>query len=188
MIYKSKSGAGRKFKVLALVPTVALALGLVSVPAVCAAVSAIGSSTISAGKGSENSLQNNVGDKRFQVTNINNNGIETTVTVIGRGLGGHLTVSGGTFTNNGRTYRTKSMSCNMTDSVATITVTFPFSDEYKNASMTLTVHEEEIPFDLENFRNNAQSMVVGSNPTSAEIVVIKGNSSAVSVIGDEDLS
>ncbi len=49
MIYKLKSGAGRKFKVLALVPTVALALGLVSVPAVRAAVSAIGSSTISAG-------------------------------------------------------------------------------------------------------------------------------------------
>ncbi len=72
----------------------------------------------------------------------------------------------------------------MTDGVATITVTFPFSDEYKNASMTLTVNGEEIPFDLENFRNNAQSVVVGSNPTSAEIVVIKGNSSAVSVIGD----
>ncbi len=72
----------------------------------------------------------------------------------------------------------------MTNGVATITVTFPFSDEYKNASMTLTVNGAEIPFDLENFRNNAQSVVVGSNPTSAKTIVINGNSSTVSVIGD----
>ncbi len=170
MMYKSKSGAGRKFKALALVPTVALALGLVSVPAVRAAVSAIGSIAIFTDKGSENSPQNNVAVKKFKVTNINNNGIETTVTVIGQGLGDHLTVSGGTFTNNGRTYRAKSMSCNTTDGVANITVTFPFSEEYKNASMTLTVNGEEIPFNLEDFRNNAQSGAVGSNPTPADTI------------------
>lgn len=114
----------------------------------------------------------------------NNNGIETAVVVFVRGQGDHLTVSGGTFTNNGKTFQAKSMSCNMTDGVANITVTSSFSDEYKNVSMTLTVYGEEIPFDLENFRNNAQSVAVGINPTSAEIVVIKGNSSAVSITGD----
>ncbi len=78
------------------------------------------------------------------------------------------------------------MSCNMTAGVAKITVTFPFSDEYKNASMTLTVNGEEIPFNLENFRNNAQSVAIGDNPTSAQssTIVINGNTSAISVIGD----
>ncbi len=71
MMYKSKSGAGRKFKALALVPTMALALGLVSVSAVRAAVSAIGSIAISADKGSENSPQNKVAVKKFKVPTLN---------------------------------------------------------------------------------------------------------------------
>lgn len=54
MMYKSKSGAGRKFKALALVPVLSLALCVVSVPAVRAVVSTISSSTISVDKVSEN--------------------------------------------------------------------------------------------------------------------------------------
>lgn len=50
MMYKAKSGAGRKFKALALVPAVALAFGVADVPAVRAAVSTIGGSSISFGK------------------------------------------------------------------------------------------------------------------------------------------
>lgn len=55
MMYKKKSRAGRRFKALALVPTLALALGAVSIPAVRAVVSTVSSSTIYADKGSENS-------------------------------------------------------------------------------------------------------------------------------------
>ena len=54
MMYKQKSGAGQKMKVLALVPMLALALGVADIPAVSAAISAIRSSEVSVGKVSEN--------------------------------------------------------------------------------------------------------------------------------------
>lgn len=54
MMYKEKSGAGRRFKALALVPVLAVALAVSAVPAVRAAVSTIGASTLSTGKSSEN--------------------------------------------------------------------------------------------------------------------------------------
>ena len=54
MMYKSKSGAGSKLKALALVPMVALALGVATVPAVKAAVSTISNSEVSPDKGNEN--------------------------------------------------------------------------------------------------------------------------------------
>lgn len=47
MMYKEKSGAGRKLKALALVPMLALAVGLSSVPAIDAAVSTISDSGMS---------------------------------------------------------------------------------------------------------------------------------------------
>ncbi len=120
---------------------------------------------------------------RKKIANINNNGIATTVVVIGQGLGDNLTVSGGTFINNGKTDPAKSISYNMTEGVANITVTFPFSNGYKNASISLTVNGEDIPFDWEDFRNSAKTVVVGNYPTSAQssTIVINGNSS---VIGD----
>ncbi len=54
MMYKEKSGAGRKFKALALVPMLALALLVAGVPAVRAAVSTISNSGVSVSEGNEN--------------------------------------------------------------------------------------------------------------------------------------
>lgn len=54
MMYKEKSGAGRKFKALALVPMLALALGVAGAPAVRAAVSTISSSDVSVSKDTKN--------------------------------------------------------------------------------------------------------------------------------------
>ena len=60
MMYKSKSGAGSKLKALALVPMVALALSVATVPAVKAAVVAISNSEVSLDKGNEKSQSNQV--------------------------------------------------------------------------------------------------------------------------------
>ena len=167
MMYKAKSGAGQKFKALALVPMLALALGVAGAPVVRAAVSTIGSSEISVGKDNENPPQRQIAVRRFKVMNINNDGVETTVVVRGEGLGNSLTVSGGTFTNKGKTYRAKSLRCDMTDGVASITAVFPFSDEFRRCSMTLNVNGDEIPFELEEFFKNSRSAAIGSNSSSA---------------------
>lgn len=162
MMYKEKSGGGHRFKALALVPVLALTLGVAGVPAVRAAISTIGSSEVSVSKGSENLSQDKTAVQYFKVTNINNDGNETTVVIKATGLGNNLTVSGGTFTTKGKSYRANSLKCDMADGVATITATFPLSDEYKNPGMTLTVNGEDVPFDLENFFSGAQSVVVGN--------------------------
>lgn len=167
MMYKAKSGAGHKFKALALMPMLALALGVAGAPVVRAAVSTIGSSEISIGKFNENPPQGQIAVQRFKVMNINNDGVETTVVVRGEGLGNSLTVSGGTFTNKGKTYRAKSLRCDMTDGVASITAVFPFSDEFRRSSMTLNVNGNEIPFELEEFFENSRSAAIGSNASSA---------------------
>ena len=60
MMYKAKSCAGSKLKALALVPMVALALGVATVPAVKAAVSTISNSDVSLDKGNENLQSNQV--------------------------------------------------------------------------------------------------------------------------------
>lgn len=180
MMYKAKSGAGRKFKALALVPAVALAFGVADVPAVRAAVSTIGGSGISLGKasadrtqsgllemaaeeqpifgkGNENKPKDKITVQRFKVIRLNNDGKETTVVIKGEGLGDKLTVEGGTFTNKGKTYQAKSLRCGMTDGVATITAVFLFADDYKHPHMTLGVNGEEVPFNLEGFLEKAQS-------------------------------
>lgn len=180
MMYKAKSGAGRKFKALALVPAVALAFGVADVPAVRAAVSTIGGSGISLGKasadrtqsgllemaaeeqqifgkGNENKPKDKIAVQRFKVIRLNNDGKETTVVIKGEGLGDKLTVEGGTFTNKGKTYQAKSLRCGMTDGVATITAVFLFADDYKHPHMTLGVNGEEVPFNLEGFLEKAQS-------------------------------
>lgn len=71
MMYKSKSGAGSKLKALALVPMVALALGVATVPAVKAAVSTISNSEVSLDKGNENLPDGKIGANN---STQNNNG------------------------------------------------------------------------------------------------------------------
>ncbi len=169
MMYKEKSCAGRKLKALALVPMLALALGVAAVPAVRAAVSTISSSEVSVGKDNENLSAGKTSGtiaRIFKVKNLNNNGNVTTVTVKGENLGSNLTVSGGTFTTKGKTYQAKALQCNMIDGVATITATFPFISEYENTRMTLIVNGEEIPFNLDGFLDNAGNIVVSSNSSS----------------------
>ena len=160
MMYKSKSGAGRKMKALALVPMVALAFGVASVPAVKAAVSTISSSKVTIAKGSEVTVgkgsENLSEDQKFRVTYLDNDGDKTTLIVKGEGLGNNLTVSGGTFSNKGNTYQAKSLNCKMTDGGAEITAVFPFSDNYENASVTLTINGEDVKLDLEDFLKKPQ--------------------------------
>lgn len=182
MMYKEKSGAGPKFKVLALVPVLALALLVAAVPSVRAAVSTISSSSVSAGEDSENATNSQAGIKVFKVMNLNNKDNLTTVTIKATGLGNDVTVSGGTFTTMGKTYQAKSLECNMTNGEATIMVTFPFMDEWENSSMTLNVNGEEIPFDLENFINNPETAVAGTykaekSATSQSSIIVSGKPS-----------
>lgn len=182
MMYKEKSGAGRKLKALALVPVPALVLVLAGVPAVRAAVSTISNSEVSVGKGSKKLPEREISVQRYKVASINNDGKKTIVVIRGENLGSNLTVSGGTFTNNGRIYKANALNCEMSDGTATITATFPFSEKYKNPKMTLSVNGEEIPFLLEEFFNNSQSVVVGSNAGSSKsTITINGKSSSMPV-------
>ncbi len=162
MMYKEKSCAVSKLKALALVPTFALAIGVVAVPSVKAAVSTISNSELIVSKDSQKDKSDKASVKIFRVTNINNNGNVTNVTIVGEGLGDNLTVSGGTFTTLGKTYNATALGCTLINGKATIIATFPFTDEYENSSMTLQVNGEEIPFNLENFFNNAQTISVNS--------------------------
>ena len=155
MMYKAKSGAGRKWKALAMVPVLALALGLTGVPVVRAAVSTIGTLKVSDGKSSENPSDNKTSVPHFKVKSINNNDGKTTVEIRGEGLGNNLTVSGGTFTTKGKTYEARSLNCSMTDGNAAITAVFPFLTEFDNVSMTLDINGEKMSFNLEDFFNNA---------------------------------
>ena len=159
MMYQKRSDAGRRFKALALVPMLALALGAVSVPAVRAAVSTISSSEVSVGKSNEKPAVGKTGVQVFKVTNLNNNGNKTTVTINGEGLGDNVTVSGGTFTTNGKTYQADGLKFYLTDGVADIVATFPFIDEFDKSSMTIVVNGEKIPFDLEEFFNKSADVI-----------------------------
>lgn len=176
MMYKTKSGAGRKFKALALVPMLALGLGVAGVPAIRAAVSTISSSEVSVDKDSENPLQGQA-DAVLKVTNINNDGNTTTVLIKGKSMGNTMSVSGGTFTNNGKTYRANNINFNMTDDDVTISVGFPFSEDYKDASMCLTVNGREMPFNLESFLADSHAVkIAGSAPKN-------GTTSSISITG-----
>lgn len=182
MMYKEKSCAGSKFKVLTLLPMLALAIGVAAVPSVRAAVSTISSSRLSVSKVTQNPDSDKWGVAVFKVTNINNNGNVTTVTIAGEGLGDYLTVSGGTFTTMGKTYNARGLNCTLQNGVASIIATFPFIDEFENSSMTLLVNGEEIPFNLEGFFNNSQTVATGSgdNNVSADGVVVAGSQSSLS--------
>jgi len=153
MMYKEKSGAGRRFKALALVPMLVLALGVVAVPVVRAAVLTISNSEVSVSKSSENPVSDKTGSNVFKVTNTNLDidDNKTTVTIKGEGLGNNATISGGTFTTNGRTYRANGLQFDLTDGVATIVVTFHLIEEFDKPSMALIVNGEKVTFDLKKF-------------------------------------
>lgn len=182
MMYKAKSGAGSKIKALALVPVLALALGVTGVPVVRAAVTTIGSSEISANKSNENSPDDQITVRRFVVTNVNNDGRQTTVVVRAENLGNIVTVSGGTFTNNGSTYRANGLQTNTTDSLTVIKAVFPFSEEFNRSSMKLIVNGEEIPFELDGFFRDSRSGVVVGTPTPSQdtrtVIVLNGSNSS----------
>lgn len=154
MMNKAKSGAGQKLKALALVPALALALGVAGTPAVRGALSAISTLKVSAGKSSEKPSHDKTSIPQFKVKNINNYDGKTTVVVRGEGLGDKLTVSGGTFTTDGKTYDARSLSCSMTDGNATITAVFPFVTVFDKVGMTLDINGEETAFDLDAFLAN----------------------------------
>lgn len=154
MMNKAKSGAGQKLKALALVPALALALDVAGTPAVRGALSTISTLKVSAGKSSEKPSHHKTSVPQFKVKNINNYDGKTTVVVRGEGLGDELTVSGGTFTTDGKTYDARSLSCSMTDGNATITAVFPFVTVFDKVGMTLDINGEETAFDLEAFLAN----------------------------------
>lgn len=181
MMYKEKSSAGRKFRALALVPMLALALTVAGVPAVRAAMSTISSSDVTAGMGSETLPVNETTVRTFKVVNISNDGNETTVTVRGEGFGPNLTISSGAeFTNNGTTHQAKSVDYKMTDGIADIQVTFPFSDELKDAVMILSINSEKVSFTLD----GSESVTVGTATLPAtntdNAIKIEGKFSAIS--------
>lgn len=181
MMYKEKSGAGRRLRALALVPMLALALFVAGVPAVRAAVTTIGDSDVSIDKGSENPSQDKkITVQYFKVTKLNNDGNNTTVVVKGKSPGNTMTVSGGTFTNKGKTYRANAINFDMMNDDVTITTQFPCSDEYRKPRMALTINGEEVPFDLEEFFSSTHNVADENNSGKAKtIVLINGQTSTV---------
>lgn len=150
MMYQKRSGAGRKVKALALVPVLALALGVAGIPAVKAAVSTISSTSMTTvGQTDEKSSEQSEGASSYKVVSISDNGLETSIVVKGENLGSQLTVSGGVITSGGETYKARQMGCNMTDGAAIITALFPYSGELNGAILTLTLNGKEVPFALE---------------------------------------
>ncbi|MCH5226431.1 MAG: M56 family metallopeptidase [Muribaculaceae bacterium] len=181
MMYKSKSGAGSKLKALALVPMVALALGVVTVPSIKAAVSAISDSELSLDKGSENSAVTG----KFRIASLNNSGIETIVVVTGENLGNNLSVSGGTFTNNGQNYSAKSLNTTMTNGAATITAVFPVSESYENASIVFKINGQDIKLNLDEFRKNSQTSSISISPSNG--IVISNGNATLSTVGNMEI-
>lgn len=171
MMYKAKSGAGRKFKALALVPALSLAVGIAAAPAVRAAVTTLRNSELVVGKVKEIIPDKQQRDPQFKVTGISRNGSETTVTIKGENLGNSLTVSGGTLTADGKTLQAKSLSSDMTDGSATITAVFPISTEGKDQGMTLNINSQEITFDLGNATETPQAESVCLHEDTPLIVI-----------------
>lgn len=149
MMYKEKSGAGSKLKTLALVPVLALALGVAAVPAVRAAVSTIGNSSVSDGKVSEKLPNDSVITQHYQVGSITSDGSSTTVVIKGSNMGNSVNINGGTCTNNGKTYHANSLNFNLSDGTGTIKVTYPFAEELKDAKMALNFNGIDVSFNLD---------------------------------------
>ena len=181
MMYKSKSSAGRKIKAVALLPMVALALGVATVPSVKAAVSTISNSEVSLDKGSEKSEVTG----KFRISSLNNSGLETTVIVIGEDLGNNLSVSRGIFTNNGQDYSAKSLNTNMTNGRATITSVFPFTGNYENASVAFNINGQEVKLNLDDFGKNSQARTVSISPSNG--IVISNGKATLSTVGQMEI-
>lgn len=192
MMYKEKSGAGRKFKALALVPMLALAFGVASLPPVHAAVSTIGSSDVSLDKQEKAALQSETQNPAYRVTEITSDGKETKVSILCTGFGNNIFVSGCSLTSDGKTYQANSMGCNMSDGTATVNVAFPVAGKLKNAAMKLMVNGKEASFSLEN--EKLVAIVTPNKHSDNDIKVIgvgtikKDNSSIVSVIPNDSVS
>lgn len=167
MMYKQKSGAGRKFKALALVPMLALALGLASVPAVRATVTAIGNSKVSVSKVSENPDSDKADPRVFKISDISKDNSSTTVIIDADSLGNNLNVSGATLTSGGRTYNANAISSNMTNGSATIIATFPFAGDPKGSSVSLTVNGEDISFDCSESGLKGRMIKIKKNSNNA---------------------
>lgn len=154
MMYKEKSGAGRKMKALALVPMLALALGVTAVPSVRGAVSTISTSDLSVDKGSESAEDTQ--PISFKILVLPNRDGKTIVTLTSDDAGDHLSASGGVLTTGGKEYNSTSMQCTLIDGRANIEVSFPLIPDLKDAVMTLDV--------------NNRPVQVSINSTSAQIV------------------
>ena len=150
MMYKNKSGAGHKAKALALVPMLALAFGVATVPAVRAAVYTISSSDISVNKDSEKQSADKTDNQSFTVTDFYDDGKNTMIVIHGKNVGNNMTVSGGTFSTTGQVYHATSLNSDMTNGAATIVSTFPvsFSGEHKDPAMSIIVNGKEVSFNL----------------------------------------
>ena len=181
MMYKSKSGARSKLKALALVPMVALALGVITMPAVKAAVSTICNSDISFDKGSDNLPKS----AQFKIASLNNSGIETTLVINGEGLGENLSVSQVIFNNKGNKYRANSLKTNMNGGRAEITAVFPFSDSYENASVALIINGNDVKLSLDDFLGKSQSRSVSISPSNG--IVISQENKASSKFSDMEI-
>ena len=156
MMYKEKSGAGRRMKALALVPVLVLVLGVAAMPPVRAAVSTLSSTGLSPRKGSEKSAESKTDGLQFRVTSIDNYDNKTTVRIEVKGLGNYIKTSGGTLTTCGHTYSAINQSCVKTGSEAVINIVFPFLSEFESTSMTVNVNDEAIPFNLEELFDKAK--------------------------------
>ena len=160
MMYKEKSGAGRRMKALALVPVLVLVLGVAAMPPVRAAVSTLSSTSLSPRKSSEKSAESKTATPTFRIVGINNNHNKTTVHVEGKGAVTTLTVSGGTFTTCGKTYQATALSCANTKDDALIEVEFPFVTEFDQTSLSLNINGREVSLDLDGFLAQAHTLVV----------------------------
>ena len=181
MMYKSKNDAGSKIKVLALVPMIALAFVVISTPIVRCAVSTISNSDFLLNKGNENLAES----AQFRITSLIDSGTETTIVVEGEGVGNSVTVSGGTFTNKGMAYSAKSLISNMTNGNISITAVFPFSDNYQNAGVTLTINDKDVALYLEEFQKKSQSKSLSIS--SPDGIIISEGDSTLSLIGDMEI-
>lgn len=147
MMYKEKSGAGRKFKVLALVPMLALALLVAAVPSVRAAVSTISNSGVSVSKGSENTLTREEIMRNFSIRDISNTGNATIVTLRGVNAGNELTVSKGKLIVEGQNYEANSINSYLSNGTANIKMTFnPIPNLDKDITLSFTINGEEMTF------------------------------------------
>ena len=177
MMYKEKSGAGRRLNALALVPVLALALAVASAPAVRAVVSTIGNSPVAVDKVSENPSEDKTAFPQFKVTEISNDGRQTTVVLSSNNAGNLLNVSGGVLSTGGKRYNASALQTQLVDGKASITVTFPFAGEYKRTGMVLTINGETVPFRFEDSLSTKADQSAPGDSTARVSFVINDSSS-----------